>query len=73
VELGFRQFRVRHLNELARVELPEADLHRAIDLREEIVKGIRAAGYKHVTLDLAGFRREPDPVEAIVQLTIMQK
>jgi uncharacterized protein len=73
VELGFRQFRVRHFTDLARVELPEADLHRAIDLREQIVQGIRAAGYKHVALDLAGFRREPEPVEALVQLSVAQK
>jgi len=56
VALGFKQFRVRHHGDVARVELPAGDLARAIEQREQIVSGIRAAGYRHVTLDLAGFR-----------------
>jgi uncharacterized protein len=56
VGLGFRQFRVRHHGELARVELPLADLLRAVEHQAAIVAGIRKAGYRHVTLDLAGFR-----------------
>ncbi|HEY7088922.1 MAG TPA: ATP-dependent sacrificial sulfur transferase LarE [Tepidisphaeraceae bacterium] len=71
VELGFRQFRVRHHGELARVELSQADLPRAIEMREAIVAGIRNAGYRHVTLDLNGFRREPDAAaENLVQLNV---
>jgi pyridinium-3,5-biscarboxylic acid mononucleotide sulfurtransferase len=69
VEMGFRQFRVRHHGELARIELRQADILRAIEMREEISRGIRAAGYKHVTIDLAGFRREEEMVET-VPLTI---
>ncbi|WP_428939296.1 ATP-dependent sacrificial sulfur transferase LarE [Fontivita pretiosa] len=73
VELGFRQFRVRHHGDVARIELPVADLPRAIELREPIIQGIRAAGYKHVTLDLSGFRREPDPQDQVlIQLTLGQ-
>jgi uncharacterized protein len=71
VELGFKQFRVRHHDTLARVELPVDDLEKALLLRDQIVDGIRATGYKHVTLDLAGFRREPQPA-ALVQLTLGQ-
>jgi len=71
VELGFRQFRVRHHGDVARIELPVADLTRAIELREAIIQGIRAAGYQHVTLDLNGFRREPDPhQQVLIQLTL---
>jgi uncharacterized protein len=55
-ERGFRQFRVRHHGELARIELPVEDLDRALKLRQEIVDGVRRAGYRFVTLDLAGFR-----------------
>ena len=55
-DLGFRQFRVRHHDQIARVELPVEDLPRALELRDQITDGIRAAGYKFVTLDLAGFR-----------------
>ncbi|HVT87358.1 MAG TPA: ATP-dependent sacrificial sulfur transferase LarE [Tepidisphaeraceae bacterium] len=73
VELGFKQFRVRHHDNIARIELPLDELPHAIELREEIVKGIRAAGYKHVTLDLAGFRRELTAPESLVQLTLGHK
>jgi len=59
-DLGFRQYRVRHHDTLARIELPAADLPRAIELRTQIVDGIRKLGYKQVTLDLAGFRSESD-------------
>jgi uncharacterized protein len=57
-KLGFRQFRVRHHGSVARIELRVADLPRAIEIGEQIVSSVRAAGYRHVTLDLAGFRRE---------------
>lgn len=56
VELGFRQFRVRHHNELARLELPAEEFAKAIEQHITIVNGIKAAGYRFVTLDLAGFR-----------------
>ncbi len=56
VALGFRQFRVRHHNELARIELPAADFPQALAQHTALVTGIRAAGYRFVTLDLAGFR-----------------
>jgi uncharacterized protein len=54
--LGFKDFRVRHHGEVARIELPAADLPRAIEQREALLAGIRSAGYRFVTLDLAGFR-----------------
>ena len=58
VSLGFRQFRVRHHGELARIELPVEELGRAIECRERLVQEIAQTGYRWVTLDLAGFRRE---------------
>jgi uncharacterized protein len=54
--LGFRQFRVRHHGDLARIELPPDDFARALELRDELVRGVRGAGYRFVTLDLSGFR-----------------
>jgi uncharacterized protein len=54
--LGFRQYRVRHHGEVARIELPAEDLPRALELRETIAEPIRRLGYRFVTLDLAGFR-----------------
>ncbi len=56
VELGFRQFRVRHHGDIARIELPVEDLPTALAQRETIVAGVKAAGYRFVALDLAGFR-----------------
>jgi uncharacterized protein len=54
--LAFRQFRVRHHDDIARIELPLADLPRAAAMHAEILAGVQAAGYRYVTLDLAGFR-----------------
>ena len=56
VALGFTQFRVRHHGEIARIELPAEDFARAIEHHETIHSGIKAAGYRFVALDLAGFR-----------------
>jgi len=55
-ELGFRQYRVRHHGDVARIELREDDLSRALQMRERIVDPIRRLGYRFVTLDLSGFR-----------------
>jgi uncharacterized protein len=54
--LGFGQLRVRHYGDLARVELDATELGRAVELREDVVAVVRAAGYTYVTLDLEGFR-----------------
>jgi uncharacterized protein len=54
--LGFRQLRVRHYGDLARVELDGADLADAVARRAEVVAAVQAAGYTYVTLDLEGFR-----------------
>lgn len=54
--LGFRQLRVRHYGDLARIELDGADLVDAVQRRHEVVAAVRGAGYRYVTLDLEGFR-----------------
>jgi len=54
--LGFRQLRVRHYGDLARLELDVDDLAAALAQRERIVEVVRRAGYRYVTLDLEGFR-----------------
>jgi uncharacterized protein (TIGR00268 family) len=54
--LGFRQLRVRHYGDLARIELDGAEVERAVALRSEVVAAVKAAGYQYVTLDLEGFR-----------------
>lgn len=55
-DIGFRTSRVRHYGDLARVELPVADLGAALEYREDVVAAVRAAGYRYVTLDLEGLR-----------------
>lgn len=54
--LGFRQVRVRHYGETARIEVVESELENAISQRTFIIEAVKAAGYQYVTLDLEGFR-----------------
>ncbi|HEX6811023.1 MAG TPA: ATP-dependent sacrificial sulfur transferase LarE [Planctomycetota bacterium] len=55
-ELGFRQYRVRHHDAVARVEVGPDELERAFTLREQIGRGLQAAGYAFVALDVFGYR-----------------
>ncbi len=56
--LGFRQFRVRHHDRLARLELPVEDIPRlwADGRHEAILARFRELGYVYVTVDLGGFQ-----------------
>jgi len=54
--LGLRQLRVRHHDDVARIEVEPEALALLVEQREQIVKRLKALGYKYVTLDLAGFR-----------------
>ena len=54
--LGFVDLRVRHYDDTARLELPAGDLAKAAAMADEIVEAVRGAGYRYVTLDLAGLR-----------------
>ena len=58
-ELGFRQFRVRHHGELARIEIAPEEMARALDgaMVQEMARRLRAAGFLYVTLDLEGYRQ----------------
>lgn len=55
-DMGFRQIRVRHHEETARIEVEPEDFVDVLARREDIVRCLRDAGYTFVTLDLAGFR-----------------
>lgn len=57
-ELGFRQVRVRHHGDVARIELPPDDMPRffAEGLAEPITRRIKELGFQYVTLDLQGYR-----------------
>lgn len=54
-ELGFKGFRVRHHERIARIEVHPDDFPRIVEHHEEIVEGVRNAGYRFVTLDLRGY------------------
>jgi uncharacterized protein len=54
--MGFRDVRVRHHGDTARVEVPREDLTAAADAADEITAALEALGYRYVTLDLAGLR-----------------
>lgn len=55
---GFRQVRVRHHGEIARIEVPPADLPHffADDRNERITRALKDIGFRYVTLDLQGYR-----------------
>jgi len=56
--LGFRVLRVRHHDDIARIELGRDEMPRALDplVSAAIERELRALGYKYVTLDLKGYR-----------------
>lgn len=55
-DLGFRDLRVRHYREIARIEVPTDRFPAVLERRDEIVGAVKAAGYRYVTLDLEGLR-----------------
>ena len=54
--LGIRQLRVRHHDDVARIEVEPENLDAVMRHRERIVRRLKNLGYKYVALDLAGFR-----------------
>lgn len=57
-QLGFRQVRVRHHDDIARIEVADDEMPRALDLEmaRRMSAALRALGFKYVTLDLEGYR-----------------
>jgi len=54
---GFREFRVRHHGDIARLEVAPGELHRALELAPGLARQIRGLGFERVLLDLQGYRR----------------
>ncbi len=56
--LGFRVFRVRHHGTVARLEIARDEMARALepDVRDRLVRDLKAIGYRHVAIDLQGYR-----------------
>ncbi len=57
-EFGFSQLRVRVHGEVARIEVPESQMNIIInpEIRNEVVRRLKDAGFAYVALDLAGYR-----------------
>jgi pyridinium-3,5-biscarboxylic acid mononucleotide sulfurtransferase len=53
---GFRQSRVRHFNDTARLEIAPNALCGLMALREETLQYFRSIGFTYVVVDLAGYR-----------------
>jgi len=56
--LGFRVCRVRHHDELARIEVGQDEVGRALapEMTDAIVRHLKAVGYRYVTVDPQGYR-----------------
>jgi uncharacterized protein len=56
--LGFKQVRVRHYGNLARIEILTEEMERLMNgaLRNKVVDRLKGMGYRYITLDLQGFR-----------------
>ena len=57
-DLGFRVFRVRHHETVARLEIARSEMARALDpgINTQLVASLKALGYQYVSLDLQGYR-----------------
>jgi uncharacterized protein len=57
-ELGFRQVRVRHHGDIARIEVDPAEIERAAspDIRKQVTEKFKELKYLYITLDLGGYR-----------------
>ena len=57
-KLGFRQVRVRHHGDVARIEIAEEEMARALDpqMTRQMSAELKALGFRYVTLDLEGYR-----------------
>ncbi len=55
-QLGLRQVRVRHHDQVARIEVAADDFAVVLAHRDELVREFKALGYTFIALDLAGFR-----------------
>jgi pyridinium-3,5-biscarboxylic acid mononucleotide sulfurtransferase len=58
LDLGFRQIRVRHHGDIARVEVNVEERNKFcdIDMMDKVGNELKKIGFKYVTLDLLGYR-----------------
>ncbi|OGG93528.1 MAG: TIGR00268 family protein [Candidatus Lambdaproteobacteria bacterium RIFOXYD2_FULL_50_16] len=55
-KMGFKELRVRHHGDIARIEVPPKDFTQILSHKESLQSAFKALGFLYVTLDLAGFR-----------------
>ena len=65
---GLREYRVRHHGDVARIEVPLDALDAVLAKRETILAGVRAAGYRYVSLDLGGYVRGGVAAPGVIDL-----
>jgi len=56
MDFGIEQVRVRHYNELARIEVPPEEFPSILKNKDHIVNGLKRLGFQYITLDLQGYR-----------------
>ena len=56
-ELGFRQFRVRHHGDIARIELDPDQMIQMLEVAPKVTAQLKSLGFKYVAMDLIGYRR----------------
>ncbi len=81
--LDFKQVRVRHHGEMARVEIAREELERAmtVEMMGKIAAGVKAAGFKYVAVDCEGYRtgsmnevlKAPNALLPVEVLTMVEK
>ncbi len=68
-DLGFKEIRVRHHGEIARVEVNRGQISRLASqaIREQVVSKLKSLGFKYITVDLAGYSTgslNPEPARS---------
>ena len=58
IDLGFSQVRVRHHNNLARIEINEDEFEKILkkDMRNQIFETLKKIGFTYVSIDIKGYR-----------------
>lgn len=54
-DMGYKEVRVRHYGDMARIEVPESEIEEIARMREKILKEFKNLGFLYVALDMEGF------------------
>mgnify|MGYP002855060226 CR=1 FL=1 len=53
---GYYQYRIRHHNDICRIEIEPEEFEKLLLERDEIVTSLKQVGYRFITLDLSGYQ-----------------